>query len=383
MSDEGQISSAVFIQKQSTGNNVCPQALSLLKGNSSMMASIHEGLELFHNGGRNLKLVEEYLNSHMDASIERLHMKYYPEGQSEPLPGAGVTSHIIEAQKKLDKHKRGGYDQRKLPGHFKTVDGKELQDFRVDSIEPFTAQRWHIGLGPIAEDACRSVDRIRSGKGRNYDDKFMCSYTDLTTTKDESTTTTQEREQQQEAPSSDCNMISIGSNGQWGFEETVVASTNCITHTFDCTIQNPKKPNVDPIKFYPYCVANENKESEGRTFRTYKGLVEAAELTSPPDLFKMDVEGFEFDVMQQMLEEAHKSGTMDLLPTQISIELHYATRMYDLPWKMRTVTAAEIALFMGMMYNRGGYVPVNYEEIGPGCYSCAEILFVRVFCDKI
>ena len=177
-------------------------------------------------------------------------------------------------------------------------------------------------------------------------------------------------------------MISIGSNGQWGFEETVVANTKCITHTFDCTVQDPKKPNVDAINFYPYCVANENKEIEGRQFRTYKGIVEAAKLTSPPDLFKMDVEGYEFDVMRQMLVEAHKSGTMDLLPTQVSVELHYATRMYDIPWKMRNLTAAEIALFMGMMYNRGGYVPVYYERFGPGCFHCAEILFVRMFCDK-
>ncbi|CAJ1969474.1 unnamed protein product [Cylindrotheca closterium] len=375
MSDVEQISADIPSQTPSVGN-VCPQALHLLNDDSSMLKSIHESLESFHHGGGNLKLLEEYLNSHMDKSIERFNMKYYPDGKSEPLEAEGVTKHIIETQKKLDTHKRGGYDQRKLPGHFKTVDGKVLQDFRVDSVEPFTAQRWHIGLGPIAEDACRSMDRIRSGKGRNYDDKFMCSYTDLNT-KDKNKSA-----MQQQKPTSECNMISIGSNGQWGFEETVVANTNCITHTFDCTVQNPKKPNVDPINFYPYCVANENKEIEGRQFRTYKGLVEAAKLTGPPDLFKMDVEGYEFDVMTQMLEEAHKSGTMDLLPTQISVELHYATRMYDIPWKMRTVTAAEIALFMGMMYHRGGYVPVHYDEIGPGCYSCAELLFVRMFCDK-
>jgi len=124
-------------------------------------------------------------------------------------------------------------------------------------------------------------------------------------------------------------------------------------------VENPKKPDADPIKFCPYCVANENKEIEGRKFRTYKGLIESAKLTSPPNLFKIDVEGYEFDVLRQILEEAHNSNSMHLLPTQISVELHYATRMFDIPWKMRRKTAAEIALFMGMMYNRGGYVPVH------------------------
>jgi hypothetical protein len=114
---------------------------------------------------------------------------------------------------------------------------------------------------------------------------------------------------------------------------------------------------------------------------TYRKMVKAAGLTEAPSLFKMDVEGFEFDVMAQMLQEAMESGSMDTLPLQISVELHYATRMYDVPWKMRLLTAAEISSFMGMMYNRGGYLPVHYEAIGPGCYSCAELLFVRVFCD--
>ena len=153
-------------------------------------------------------------------------------------------------------------------------------------------------------------------------------------------------------------------------------------HTYDCTTAaDPRKPNNDAIHFYPYCIASENKRVNNMEFATYHKMVEAAGLTKPPSLFKMDVEGFEFDVMAQMLEEARRSGSMHFLPTQISVELHYATRMYDIPWMMRRLTAAEISTFMGMMYNRGGYVPVHYEEIGPGCHSCAELLFVRAFCD--
>ena len=48
---------------------------------------------------------------------------------------------------------------------------------------------------------------------------------------------------------------------------------------------------------------------------------------NPPALFKLDVEGFEYDVLTQILEEAMASGsgTTDLLPSQISVELLYAT----------------------------------------------------------
>lgn len=176
-------------------------------------------------------------------------------------------------------------------------------------------------------------------------------------------------------------MYNKGSNGQWGFETTVAETTSCVTHTFDCTVLDPRKPDNDDIHFYPHCIASENNEIDGREYMTYGRMMEAAGLTEAPSLLKMDVEGFEFGVLAQMLEEALESGSMNTLPMQISVELHYATRMYDIPWKMRLLTAAEISTFMGMMYNRGGYVPVHYEAIGPGCYSCAEILFVRVFCD--
>lgn len=109
-------------------------------------------------------------------------------------------------------------------------------------------------------------------------------------------------------------------------------------------------------------------------------MVEKASLSRPPSLLKMDVEGFEFDVFTQMLKEAQEKNLKHLLPQQISVELHYGTRMYDLPWHMRLRQAGEIALFAGMMYRQGGYVLVHVKYIS-GCDPCAEVLFVGVFCD--
>jgi hypothetical protein len=56
----------------------------------------------------------------------------------------------------------------------------------------------------------------------------------------------------------------------------------------------------------------------------------------------MDVEGFEYDVLTQMLREASEPGSKNNLPAQISIELHYGTRMYDLAWLKRWRNAGEI-----------------------------------------
>ena len=149
-------------------------------------------------------------------------------------------------------------------------------------------------------------------------------------------------------------MILIESNGQWGFEEEIHRATNCITNTFDCTVSgNPRKPNIDSIHFYPFCVSSKNEVRDRREYMTYSQLIEKTGMTKPSALFKMDVEGFEYDVMAQMLDEAEKNDNMHMLSSQISLELHYATRMYDIPWMSRGFTTAEIVMVVGMMFRKG------------------------------
>eukprot|EP00928_Gymnodinium_smaydae_P044721 TRINITY_DN29843_c0_g1_i1.p1 TRINITY_DN29843_c0_g1~~TRINITY_DN29843_c0_g1_i1.p1 ORF type:complete len:276 (+),score=12.54 TRINITY_DN29843_c0_g1_i1:470-1297(+) len=270
------------------------------------------------------------------------------------------------------KGQRNGYDQRKLPGSFHHPSGElgiiHQNMFLLSVVEPING-RWDVGLGPIANHICKSVDKIEGGRG--YDSKYMCSFDDLKRDVNIST--------RGESARGECDVISIGSNGQWGFELHMTKAAGCIMHTFDCTVKDSLKPNNDNIHFYPYCIASVNDER--KQYRTYSKLIHTANMTKPPVLFKIDVEGFEYEVMTQMLQEARDSGTTALLPAQVSIELHYATRMLNIPWKLRSLTAAEITLFMGMMYNRGGYLPVLAEKIGRGCHSCVEVLFARVFCD--
>ena len=83
----------------------------------------------------------------------------------------------------------------------------------------------------------------------------------------------------------------------------------------------------------------------------------------------------------QMLKEAAQSqSAKDLLPNQIVVELHYSTRMYELPWMLRNLQAAEIAIFSGMVYNLGGYITAHVKYVY-GCDACVEVLYVRTFCD--
>jgi hypothetical protein len=92
----------------------------------------------------------------------------------------------------------------------------------------------------------------------------------------------------------------------------------------------------------------------------------------------MDVEGFEYNVLSSMMPKSSSTGPENL-PEQIIVELHYASRMYDLPWMMRARQASEISMLISHMYRSGGYMPVHVDY-DPGCAPCLEVLFVKVLC---
>ena len=90
------------------------------------------------------------------------------------------------------------------------------------------------------------------------------------------------------------------------------------------------------------------------------------------------MEGFEFDVLISMVTSKDDEERSNV-PDQIVVELHTATRMYNLPWMLRFRQAAEVSLLLAVLYRKGGYLPVFFD-FNPGCASCLKILFVRVVC---
>ncbi len=81
-------------------------------------------------------------------------------------------------------------------------------------------------------------------------------------------------------------------------------------------------------------------------------MLKTAGIQKPPAYFKLDVEGFEYDIFTEMMQSP------DLLPRQIQVELHWGTRMTGLSWMPRLRTSGEIALMAGMMFH-GGFLPVH------------------------
>ena len=100
-------------------------------------------------------------------------------------------------------------------------------------------------------------------------------------------------------------------------------------------------------------------------------MLKVAGIDSAPTYFKIDVEGFEYDIFSNMIQESSH-----LLPQQIQVELHWATRMNGLSWMPRTRSAAEVALLTSMMFTAGGYLPLKLD-FNPFCTSCMEVLYFR------
>jgi len=389
--DEQESSLSLF--RSSRPDQICSSTRSLFNVTDAMLLEVIQNAEDFHIRGGNLKAIQNYLDVQLDTTFQRLGLAYQQQEEASSLIHQHNVSQII--QKDLvrgDSKGRGGYEQRKLPGEFvenvepnndnKNQNNKKKtpsipsnilesalfsEKRRIDPLEPYSLERWKAAMGPMGPP-CRLLERIETRPGReHYQDKFMCSFSELTSNVDQ-----------------DCHIISIGSNDQWGFESAILRQApHCHTHTFDCTIQTPKrKPASENATFYSVCVAGEDRTepSSGRQYMTYPKLWELTGMKGGGKLLKMDIEGFEYDVLTSMMPSSLTNDDDDsYLPEQIIVELHYASRMYDLPWMLRSRQAGEISMLFTMMYQLGGYLPVYYNY-DPGCPPCLEVLFVKVLC---
>jgi Methyltransferase domain len=231
-------------------------------------------------------------------------------------------------------------------------------------LEPSEGRlKWDVALGPIGPSCSNVIQFGKKEDGDGY--KFMCMPNN-----------------EHETEEKECHVISAGGNDNWKFETALTDKLpHCTTHTFDCTLPNGGQPKRKPIRenirFYDYCLAGASyNETNGRKYLSYVDMLHVAGIVqTPPAYFKIDVEGFEYDIFTSMIATSPKQ----LLPSQIQVELHWATRMTGLSWMPRTRSSGELALFAGMMFNGGGYVPVHLD-FNPYCTPCMEVLFVQGVC---
>jgi hypothetical protein len=343
----------------------CQAALSYFT-QESLEVAIQKALD-FHVKGGNLKSVQLFKDRAIDGTLEKLALQFIPDEKKEE-PTKEVTAYLRQY---YGSHydSRGGYG-RPLPGKYSTEDHKMLSGSRwIDVTEPGEGRlKWDAGIGPIGPKC--SLGRLGPpGKDRDGGTKFVCQEmhaNSVATTND--------------AAHEHCDVLSVGGNDNWKFEQAVRKEMGCVTHTFDCTLPSGKprhKPNDDNVNFFNNCIDGEShQDAHGRQYLSYKDMLEKANVTEAPKLFKIDVEGFEYDIFTQMISDQNK---LHLLPQQITVELHWATRMTGQSWMPRTRTSAEIALLMGMMFTAGGYLPVH-TAFSRHCSSCLEVVLFRAVC---
>ena len=131
----------------------------------------------------------------------------------------------------------------------------------------------------------------------------------------------------------DCIIYSIGGNNMWMFEEDALKKTPCEIHTFDCTgnVTRFVKPDNDRLHFHHICLGTEHEPAPeictkaGKCGETWTLLEIQKHFNHKRiDLYKMDIEGFEWGILNSWPELTNSPLAENiLLPNQLLIEFHY------------------------------------------------------------
>lgn len=187
-------------------------------------------------------------------------------------------------------------------------------------------------------------------------------------------------ENNMEAP---CVVYSIGGNNKWEFEEDILKKTPCEVHTFDCTGEKSRfvKPDHPRLSFHYVCLGTKNKDATS-TYGEFWTLEKMQKTLGHNviDLFKADIEGYEFPMFESWSMLTDYRSPKTVLPMQVLVEVHYQTQMEELAtgtfddWKFGTDMIHLQARFLNM-----GYVVVVRDD-NKACKHCTELTLVRFRC---
>jgi hypothetical protein len=177
-----------------------------------------------------------------------------------------------------------------------------------------------------------------------------------------------------------CVIYSLGSDGNFVFEEAVSKKTRCEIHTFDCTVSKERLPAILParVTYHSICVGSDEEVTS--KYRSLGSLMREFG-HKRVDLLKMDIEGFEYRVVEAMYGSFLKEGGKNL-PLQIAFEQHFITGSPShLSWSGKNpgLSAGDMAIIWVDLSDMG-YVLTGRND-NPGCPSCSELSAMRVFCE--
>lgn len=182
-----------------------------------------------------------------------------------------------------------------------------------------------------------------------------------------------------------CWVLSIGCSNRWDFEVDVVSRSKCSVHVFDCTgsfivpEELQGRVTIDHI-----CIGDE-KANRRKGFRTWSEIMDIGAKRAgmpqgtPPEVVKMDVEGWEFPVLRVL-----GTGDNHIIPKQMVIEVHAATNFEvghpyvqgSTPVGGKYWTKFENVKAMVDMMNKLGFELIHRAD-NPFCGHCSEVNFMQ------
>ena len=172
--------------------------------------------------------------------------------------------------------------------------------------------------------------------------------------------------------SNKCVVYSVGSNNQFLFEIDIFNRTTCFVEIFDCTVSTFTPPTYiqSRIRTHKVCLGSKTEIIEGRQFMNWTSLNALTGLNTNPDFLKMDIEGFEYEVLHSIIDSGEN------FPLQIAMELHIGGMIGS---KARRMYPAELIAFMNYLRVYGGYYLVNRRD---GNLHCTEVVVAMLDCER-
>ena len=91
----------------------------------------------------------------------------------------------------------------------------------------------------------------------------------------------------------DCHVVSIGCNGDWSYERSIVERTTCTVHTFDCAGDWPVPKDLEGrVTLYKLCIGDAT--NPGKNFVSFNDMLHKIGQKTAPAHLKMDIDGYEY-----------------------------------------------------------------------------------------
>jgi len=170
-----------------------------------------------------------------------------------------------------------------------------------------------------------------------------------------------------------CLVFSLGSHGDWTFEEEMLETKkNCRTVTFDCTGDfAPPTHIADRATFHKTCYGLD--PARGPQFRGMEEMMKESQV-SRISFLKMDIEMAEWEYFEDMFKNFDPKNSTHL-PDQIVVELHWPDNYNGVP-----VDVNRLGALVDGWYDVGYRIVEREINLAGTCPECYEVTLVRFRC---